>query len=118
MLILAIRLACLVPILGGGTGAVLGVAALEEAGGPATDSHLRYLSGLLLGLGLCAFWCAGDLPRRGTIFSGLCAIFVLGGLARALGLAMEGVPPWPHVLALGMELAVVPALWLAARRRG
>ncbi|WPB84202.1 DUF4345 family protein [Sediminicoccus rosea] len=115
MLVLAIRLASLVPILGGGAGALFGVAALGEAGGAATGSHLRYLSGLLLGLGLCAFWCAGDLRRRGALFSALCAIFVLGGAARALGVAAEGVPPWPHLLALGMELGVVPALWLAAR---
>jgi hypothetical protein len=111
MLPLAIRIACLVPILGGGAGAWLGVAALGEAGGAATGSHLRYLSGLLLGMGLCAFWCAGDLPRRGAIFHALCAIFVLGGLARALGLALDGVPPWPHLAALGMELGAVPALW-------
>lgn len=112
MLPIAIRIACLVPILGGGAGALLGVAFLSEAGGPATGSHLRYLSGLLLGMGLLAFWCAGDLARRGDIFTALCAIFVLGGWARALGLALEGVPPLPHVLALGMELGVVPGLWI------
>ena len=112
MLTFAIRIACLVPIVGGGAGALLGVSALGEVGGPATGSHLRYLSGLLMGMGLVAVWCAGDLRRRGAIFSVLCGIFVLGGLARALGLAMEGVPPWPHLLALGMELGAVPALWV------
>lgn len=111
MLPLAIRIACLVPILGGGAGAVLGVAALSEVGGPATGSHLRYLSGLLLGMGLVAFWCAGDLRRRGAVFATLCGIFVLGGAARALGLVIEGAPPWPHLAALAMELGVVPALW-------
>ncbi|MEI6161023.1 MAG: DUF4345 domain-containing protein [Roseococcus sp.] len=116
MLTLAIRLACAVPIFAGAAGAVLGVAALGEAGGPAMGSHLRYLSGLLLGMGKMAFWCAGDLRRRGAVFSALCGIFVLGGLARALGVMIEGAPPWPHLLALGMELGVVPALWLWARR--
>jgi peptidoglycan/LPS O-acetylase OafA/YrhL len=115
MLIPAIRLACLVPMLAGGGGALWGPAALGEAGGAATGSHLRYLSGLLLGMGLCAFWCAGDLRRRGAIFSALCAIFVLGGAARALGVVTEGAPPWPHLLALVMELGVVPALWAWAR---
>lgn len=116
MLRFTIRLACAVPILGGAAGAVLGVAALGEAGGPATGSHLRYLSGLLLGLGLVAFWCAADLRQRGGIFAVVCGIFVLGGLGRALGLVLEGLPPWPHLLALGMELGVVPGLWFWARR--
>lgn len=116
MLPLAIRLASLVPILAGGAGVWLGVALLDEPGGPAVGSHLRYLSGLLLGMGLLAFWCASDLRRRRAIFSAICGVFVLGGLARALGVALEGLPPLPHVFALGMELGVVPALWLAVRR--
>jgi hypothetical protein len=111
----AIRLACLVPILAGAGGAILGPGFLGEAGGPALASHLRYLSGLLLGLGLACFWCAGDLARRGGIFTTLCALVVLGGLARAAGLLVEGAP-WPHRLALAMELGVVPGLWLWWRR--
>ena len=116
MLPLAVRLAALVPILAGGAGALLGPDALGEAAGPATASHLRYLSGLLLGLGLAAAWCAGDLRRRGGVFSALCALVVLGGAARLLGLLLDGPPPLPHVLALGMELGVVPALWAWSRR--
>lgn len=118
MLPLAIRLAALVPILAGGAGALLGPAALGEAAGPATASHLRYLSGLLLGLGLLAWWCAGDLRPRRRVFAALCGMVVLGGLARLLGLAVDGAPPWPHVAALGMEFGVVPALWLWSRRQG
>jgi hypothetical protein len=112
----AIRLAALVPLLGGGAGAVLGAGMLGEPAGPATDSHLRYLSGVLLGLGLLALWCAADLPRRGQAFQALCAVVALGGLARLGGLALAGLPPWPHLLALVMELGVVPALWLWHRR--
>lgn len=116
MLPTAIRIAALVPILAGGAGAVLGAAFLGEAAGPATGSHLRYLSGVLLGLGLLALWCAEDLPRRRPVFAALCAVVTLGGLARLAGLALEGIPPLPHVLALAMELGVVPALWLWSRR--
>jgi hypothetical protein len=112
MLPLAIRIASVVPLLAGGAGALTGAAFLGEASGPATDSHLRYLSGLLLGLGLLAVWCAADLPRRGTHFTALCAIVAVGGLARLGGLALHGVPPLPHLLALVMELGVTPGLWL------
>jgi hypothetical protein len=108
----AIRLAALVPILAGGAGALTGTGFLVEAAGPATGSHLRYLSGLLLGLGLLAVWCAADLKRRGVPFTALCAIVALGGLARLGGLAAEGTPPLPHLLALVMELGVTPGLWL------
>ena len=113
MLPTAIRLAALVPILAGGGGAVFGAAFLGEAAGPATASHLRYLSGLLLGLGLIAWWCAGALARRRRVFEALCAMVALGGLARLAGIVLEGAPPWPHVAALVMELGVVPVLWVA-----
>ncbi|TDH60164.1 DUF4345 domain-containing protein [Dankookia rubra] len=118
MLPLAIRLAALVPLLAGGAGALLGPAFLGDTTGPATASHLRYLSGLLLGLGGLAWWCAGNLAARQRVFAALSAMVVTGGLARLLGLALEGLPPWPHVAALGMELGVVPALWLWSRRAG
>jgi hypothetical protein len=117
MLPLAIRLAALIPLLAGGAGALTGAGFLAEPAGPATDSHLRYLSGVLLGLGLLALWCAADLPRRGQAFQSLCAVVTLGGLARLAGLVLAGVPPWPHLLALLMELGIVPALWLWHRRR-
>lgn len=108
----AIRLAALVPLLAGAGGAAFGVAFLGEAAGPATESHLRYLSGLLLGLGLLALWCAQDLPARGVPFTILCGVVLVGGLARLAGVVTQGIPPLPHLLALGMELGVVPGLWL------
>src|SRR5690242_13934337 len=112
MLRLAIRLAAAVPILAGAMGALLGTSFLGGDASAAIDSHLRYLSGLLLGLGLLALWCAADLPRRGGAFTNLCGVVALGGTARLLGLMLAGLPPWPHLLALAMELGVTPALWL------
>lgn len=111
-----IRLAAIIPITAGLAGVVTGAGFLSEPAGPATASHLRYLSGLLLGLGLVALWCAQALPERRGVFSLVCAVVVLGGVARALGWVVDGAPPWPHRLALLMELGVVPALWWASRR--
>ena len=116
MLPFAIRTAALVPLFAGGAGALTGAGFLGEAAGPATDSHLRYLSGLLLGLGILAWWCAADLARRGQAFTILALLVALGGLARLWGLVAEGPPPLPHLLALVMELGVTPALWLWWRR--
>jgi peptidoglycan/LPS O-acetylase OafA/YrhL len=79
-------------------------------------SHARYLSGLLLGLGLASLWCAARLGERRGAFAVLCLVVIAGGVARAAGLALDGPPPWEHVAALAMELGVVPALLAASRR--
>lgn len=113
MLRALVLLASLVPLLAGGAGALLGAGLPGNAA--ALDSHLRYLSGLLLGIGVAFAWAALDLPRRAWVFDLLAPIVILGGAFRLLGL-LGAVPPWPHVLALGMELAVTPLLWWGARR--
>ncbi len=114
MLRALVLLGALVPLSAGLGGALLGPG--FAGGGLAADSHGRYLSGLLLGLGLLAAWCALDLRRRGAVFDALGFVVAVGGLARLLGVALVGVPPWPHVLALAMELVVTPALVLWRRR--
>ncbi|MDB5412116.1 MAG: hypothetical protein JWR10_451 [Rubritepida sp.] len=116
MLRAMIWLACFVPISAGLAGCLTGTRFLGAAGPPAVDSHLRYLSGLLLGIGVAFAWAAFDLPRRAWIFDVLAPIVVLGGLARLLGLVLSGPPPLQHLLALVMELAVTPLLWLWVRR--
>jgi hypothetical protein len=109
----------IVPVAAGGWG-VLG---RIPAGGQAVDSHVRYLSGLLLAIGFCFWSCAPDIARRGTAIRMLGFIVVVGGLARLVG-ALEtvggsGLPPGV-ALPLVMELGVTPAvvLWQArvARR--
>ncbi len=114
----AVRAACLVPLLAGGAGALTGFGFLDQSHGPAADSHARYLSGLLLGIGLLGLWCAQRPVERGLAFGALCFIVVVGGLARLAGWVLAGVPPLSQVLPLVMELGVVPALWLWQRRLG
>ncbi len=114
----AVRLACLVPLLAGGAGALTGFGFLDQPLAPDADSHARYLSGLLLGLGLLGLWCAQRPAERGAGFEALAFIVVVGGLARLTGWALAGAPPLAHQLALVMELGVVPALWLWRRRLG
>lgn len=112
----AVRLACLVPLLAGGAGAVTGFGFLDTVLAPAPDSHVRYLSGLLLGIGFLGLWCAQRPVERSQAFAALAFIVAVGGLARLAGWGLAGVPPLPHQLALIMELGVVPALWLWQRR--
>ena len=108
----------LVPILSGLSGAVLGSdifgshVGLSRTG----DSHLRYLSGLILAIGL-GFW--STVPRiemHGTRFRLLTCLVLIGGLVRLLGLVALGVPTKGVIGALVMELVVTPSLALWRER--
>jgi len=101
----AVALAGLVPVGAGALGAV-------DRLGLHAGSHGRYLSGLLLGIGL-AFWASiPTIERRGAAFRTLAFVVAVGGLARLAGTAETGWPP-SVVLPLVMELGVTPllALW-------
>jgi hypothetical protein len=117
-----VALASCVPVGAGLAGALLGPSLVpDEPFGPSTDSHYRYLSGLLLGIGL-SFWAAvPQIERRTIVLPALASIVVLGGLARLAGLFLAEAPPnLPMRLALVMELLVTPALagwqWRLSRR--
>lgn len=109
----AVALAALVPISVGFMGTVWGVEFYHLTGSAEAASHVRYLSGLLLGIGL-AF--ATTVPRieRWGLFSALAAIVVLGGMARLV--ALDAQPSNMTIFALVMELVVTPLLWVWQRR--
>jgi hypothetical protein len=115
----AVALGCLVPLSAGLGGVLLGPALTGDMAGPAGDSHYRYLSGLLLGIGLAFVSTLPAIETKGGRFRLLTAIVVVGGLARALGYLLGDFPSLPMLLALGMELLVTPALclwqWRVAR---
>lgn len=119
----AILVACVVPLSAGLAGVIEGPAMLRGAtSGPPTDldSHMRYLSGLLFGIGIGFLACVPRIERRGAAFRLLGMIVVAGGLSRAVSLMEVGAPGMEHRLALAMELCVTPLLvvWQAriARR--
>ncbi len=114
---ITIALGGCVPVFAGLAGVLMGPAMVGEGGvSIGADSHYRYLSGLLLGLGL-GFWsCIPDLPRRTARMRLLTAVVVAGGLARLLGVVLHGWADTPMTLALGMELVVTPLLcWWQGR---
>jgi hypothetical protein len=120
---IVVALASLIPISAGVAGVVLGPALVEVSGAPiAADSHFRYLSGLLLGIGLAFVTTIPRIETYTARFRALTAIVVVGGLARLLSFAVQGYPDWPMALALVMELVVTPSLMLwqgrVARRPG
>lgn len=115
LLQILVAVAGLVPVLSGLWGVVLG---LDTFGAHARlsltgDSHVRYLSGLILAIGL-AFW--STVPRietEGARFRLLTSLVLIGGCARLVGLLHFGTPTRGVIGALAMELIVTPglALW-------
>jgi hypothetical protein len=115
---IAVAVGGIVPVAAGLAGVVTGAAMLggHPAANLTLDSHLRYLSGLLLAIGL-GFW--STIPRiekQAARFRLLTAIVVLGGLGRLYGILVEGLPPAPMLFGLVMELGVTPLLcWWQSR---
>lgn len=111
----SVALGTLVPIMAGGAGIIFGPAMLGENTGSSMslDSHYRYLSGLLLGIGLAFLSTIPQIEKKTALFRTLALIVVMGGLARLYGLLHTGVPDRGMLFGLGMELVIVPllALW-------
>ncbi|MDQ2804824.1 MAG: DUF4345 domain-containing protein [Pseudomonadota bacterium] len=113
----AVAIGGLVPVGAGLAGVLLGPRMADDmaaglGGAMSLDSHFRYLSGLLLGIGL-AFWSLiPDIAARGPAFRLLTALVVTGGLGRLLGLMLAGTPSPPMLFGLAMELVVTPLLCL------
>jgi hypothetical protein len=111
----AVALGCVVPLLAGGSGMIEGPGFLSGVGSevPADlDSHFRYLSGLLLAIGLAFASCIPGIERKTARFRLLALLVFVGGLGRLLGLISVGVPGTGHVFGLAMELGTVPLLVL------
>lgn len=124
LLQIAIALGGFVPVGAGLAGAILGSAMVGDmtAGGPSLDSHVRYLSGLLLGIGL-AFWEAiPQIEHRTAQVRLLTAIVALGGLVRLIGIVFIAAPGKAMIFGVVMETVVTPLICLwqtrVARRLG
>ena len=111
LLQIAILLAGCVPVAGGLKGVWKGAAAFGAWPGAGADSHMRYLSGLLLAIGFVYWSCVPAVERRGGVIRLLTALVITGGLARLAGLIFVG-DPGSMRFALIMELIVAPVLCL------
>lgn len=102
-----------VPVGAGLAGVALGPRMAGVFAAPVPlDSHFRYLSGLLLAIGI-AFWSTiPGIETKGATFRLLTALVVTGGLGRLVSLIVEGPPNAPMWFGLTMELIITPALAL------
>ena len=110
----AVAIGGFVPVAAGLCGIMTGTSMITgTAADPALESHYRYLSGLLLGIGL-GFWsCIPNIEHQTPRVRILTFIVVVGGLGR-LGYALyTGLFTPVVIFTLMMELVVTPllALW-------
>jgi len=116
LLQIAIALGGLIAVGAGMAGGLHGTLMLGDWGDVNLDSHFRYLSGLLVGLGV-AYWSAiPDIEHQEARISLVTLIVVTGGFFRALGLLASGSPDWPMRAALVVEVVGAPLLYLWQRR--
>jgi hypothetical protein len=114
----AVAIGSLIPIGAGGAGVLLGPSFLRSvtASTGDLDSHFRYLSGLLLGIG-CGY--VSTIPRieaHGVRFRLLTCIVLVGGAGRLISVLALGTPSPVMMAALVMELIAAPSLALWQRR--
>lgn len=120
----------LIALLTGAMDVIVGVAGQANIGvgaaaaapfDPVLDSQVRFLGAVWLGLGAIQLFCLGDLRRYGAILQFCFGIVVLGGIGRVLSLiqvgqATSGIGPGFIVVALAIELVLVPLAWVKVRR--
>ncbi|MDB5589691.1 DUF4345 family protein [Enterovirga sp.] len=107
-----ISLGALLPVAAGLYGVLFAAGLTGDQLGVAGDSHYRYLSGLLLGIGLLFWSCVPAIESKGGRIGLLTLIVVAGGLGRLAGLLLTGLPALSMLGALAMELIVTPIVCL------
>lgn len=114
----AVFIAAWVPIAAGLAGALDGARMIAgvDVSNADLQSHFRYLSGLLLGIGVAFMAIIPTIERRSALFLALSGIVVTGGVSRLAFALIHGGTTMPHQLALIMELLIVPMLLLWQRR--
>ena len=101
----------IVPIGAGLWGVFDGVSVIGEHAS-ALINHSRYLSGLLLGIGICFISSVSKIEMHAPRIRLLTFIVFIGGLSRLKGLFMGDSIEVVTCLALIMELLVTPLLCL------
>lgn len=101
-----------IPAAVGLYGILFGQALTGDAVSISAESHFRFLSGLLMAIGL-GFWSTvPGIETKTSRFRFLTLLVVIGGLGRLVGLALTGLPSFFMIGGLILELGVAPALCL------
>jgi Cu/Ag efflux pump CusA len=108
----SVAIVATIPVATGLYGVLFGQALTGDAVSISAENHFRYLSGLLLGIGLCFWSTLPSIETHTGRFRLLTLLVVIGGLSRLIGLALTGLPSLFMLGGLIVELIVAPVLCL------
>ncbi|MBB3020594.1 hypothetical protein FHR70_003680 [Microvirga lupini] len=108
----AVAIVATIPVATGLYGVLFGQALTGDAVSISAESHFRFMSGLLLGIGLCFWSTLPSIEIHTGRFRLLTLLVVIGGLGRLIGLGLTGLPSLFMVGGLIVELIVAPVLCL------
>jgi hypothetical protein len=108
-----VSLLALVPAAAGLFGVIFGPALTGDTVSVSADSHFRFLSALLLAIGVVFLSTVPGIEEKTGRFRLLTLLVFIGGLGRLLGLLLTGVPSLYMLSGLALELVITPilALW-------
>ena len=92
----SVAIVAAIPVATGLYGVLFGQALTGDAVSISAESHFRFLSGLLLGIGLCFWSTLPSIEVKTGRFRLLTLLVVIGGLGRLIGLGLTGVPSLLH----------------------
>ncbi len=108
---IVIGLLGLVPIYIGATGVFSGLDGLLPGAqiDARADGQYRYLAAIYLGFGGLLVWIQSRFEQEFDLFRILMAIVFIAGAARAIAIAVHGLPQFTVLLATAFELIAPPA---------
>jgi hypothetical protein len=108
----SVAIVATIPVATGLYGVLFGQALTGDAVSISAESHFRFMSGLLLGIGICFWSTLPGIEAKTDRFRLLTLLIVIGGLGRLMGLGLTGLPSLFMIGGLVVELIIAPVLCL------
>ena len=117
-----LRALALIPIATGLASVVFGseIVRGHGASNASVESELRYYAVFYVAFGVWLWWIAGDVAARRRELRAAALVLFCGGLARVVGIAVDGVPAADYVVLMVVELLLpgLLVLWQSRVARG
>ena len=117
-----LRVLALIPIAAGLLSVVFGSDIIRDGGASNAnvESELRFYAVFYVAFGVYLWWLAPRVAERGRELRWAAAVLFCGGLARAVGVFVDGWPEADYVMLMAVELVLPPVLvlWQRSLARG